>query len=445
MQSSYWRRLFYRWFVEYNPIYLLSAGLVFAGCFLWSRDVVNEGSLRSALGIPLVAEMYAASLIGGAALLTRIGMRRPAVLLALIAIVYQWDTTLHTEACAFLGVPGAVASLVWLVIFAIKLFALGWALRVRFSPFAVASALTAAVGLVLAPRVLPLVGERTASALLAVWVFALVSLHRRDAITSLAPLDTWGTTVLRRVTRAAWIMSAALVGLHVIVWAVNTELLLAPTFIVLPLLGVQRFRRERWVWISVGGALLLAAGGPQGTFFVIAFLAAVALVLRATAPILAPTAIAAAAPPSTPYRAGEDATVVSPSQWVAATLDRAERARAMSGALFATYLGLWTCRWSEGPWPAHVLALDVVLALVIAVAAWRTRVRAPLIVPFALDVAHLVIASRLVPLPRSASGWGATVITLGFVLLGGSLAASYRMRSWVTEGAEPAEAPRPRG
>ena len=432
MRSAYWRRLFYRWFIEYNPIYLLSAGLVFAGCFLWSRDVVQEGSLKSALGIPLVAEIYAMSLVFGAALLTRIGMRRPAVLLALIAIVYQWDTTLHTEACAFLGTPGAVAALAWLVIFAFKLFALGWALRVRFSPFAVAAAMTAAVGLVLAPRVLPLVGERTASALLAAWVFTLVSLHRRDAITSLVPLDAWGETVLRRVTRAAWIMSAGLVGLHVIVWMVNAELSLAPTLLALPLLAVQRARSERWAWASVAGSLAFAALGHPSAFSALAILAAIALALRVWAPLFAPVVVVTAQTATTPYRAGEELVVTRASE-VPPDLDPSERARAMSGALFATYLGAWTWRWSGGPWPAHVLALDAALALAIAVAVWRTRMRASLLVPFALDVVHAAFSLQLVPVPRSASGWGATVIGLGFFLLGGSLAMSYRLRSWIPQ------------
>ena len=159
---AFWRALLYRWFVEYNPAYLLSAACVFGGCFLWSRGVVNDPSLTSALGIPAVAELYAFALIGGAALLTRLEQRRPAVLLALVFAAYQWDTTLHTEACAYLGDVGLWASLVWLALFFVKLRAIAWALRVRVDRGMLVAFALGAVGLVVLPRVLPLVGPRAA-------------------------------------------------------------------------------------------------------------------------------------------------------------------------------------------------------------------------------------------------------------------------------------------
>ena len=102
MQSAdatpgYWQRLSYRWFVEYNPLYLLSAALVLGGVTLVTRGLANSASAFELVGVGAIPELYAALLIAGAALLTRAGTRRPAVLLALIAILYQGDLTLHTE------------------------------------------------------------------------------------------------------------------------------------------------------------------------------------------------------------------------------------------------------------------------------------------------------------------------------------------------------------
>src|SRR6185369_2966752 len=132
---------------EFNPVYLLSAGLVLSGMFLVSKGLGQSTGLAAPLGIAAIAELYAALLIGGAALLTRIGQRRPAVMLGLLAMLYQCDLTLHTETCANLGAAGLVATILWLVVFAGKLRALAWALHLRISRAATATLLTGATGI----------------------------------------------------------------------------------------------------------------------------------------------------------------------------------------------------------------------------------------------------------------------------------------------------------
>ena len=111
--ADFWRKLLHRWLVQYNPLYLLSASLCLAGMILCSRGLAHGGSAHGELVVALIAEVYAGALIGGAALLTRIGQRRPAVMLALITALYQCDLTLHTEASACLGSVGVAASAVW--------------------------------------------------------------------------------------------------------------------------------------------------------------------------------------------------------------------------------------------------------------------------------------------------------------------------------------------
>ena len=57
------------------------------------RRALSYGPLR----VAAIAEVYAVALIGGAALLMRIGQRRPAVMLALLTALYQCSLTLHGD------------------------------------------------------------------------------------------------------------------------------------------------------------------------------------------------------------------------------------------------------------------------------------------------------------------------------------------------------------
>lgn len=416
--DSFWRPLLYRWFVEYNPLYLLSAALVLAGCFLSSRGLVQEESLAGPLGIACVAELYAVSLIGGTALLVRINLPRPAVMLALLSLLYQWDLTLHTETCAYLGAPGAWATVAWLALFVGKLGALAWALRVRVARRAMVAAVVAGLGLALAPRVLPGLGPRGAGVLLALWVFALGALYRRGGVTSLVALDGWGATVVRRATRAAWLISSALVGAHVLMWWKDHDVSLWAMSLAIPLLLVPHFRSEARGWATVLAVLVLAATEQPSVLWITALLAACALGLRALALRFESRAGSVAAE----SHASNDAT----------PRVTAEQVRLLGGAVFSIYLSVWTARWSAGPWPAHVVLLDVALTLAIAILVWRTHARGALL-PLAATYAHLVIQRGL--MPHSVAGWGEASIVLGFALLGGSLFTSYRLRGGPLEPA----------
>jgi hypothetical protein len=392
--AQFWRRLFYRWFVEYNPLYLVSAALVLGGCSLWARGLVDRDSLAGPLGIAAVAELYAISLALGAALLTRIGLRRPAVMLSLLFVLYHWDMTLHTETCAYLGTAGALATCAWFLMFVVKLYAIAWALRVNLSRHVVAPAIVAAAGLALAPRVLPSLGERGGGALLAVWIFALVALYRPDGVAS---VDGWGQLVLRRVTRAAWLLSGALVGAHVFFWFRDHNLSLFAAFLAVPLLIARRIRGEARMWALVLCTLFFAAEVQPSAFFVIALLAAASLCLRAMSP-------------SSPLIVGAP-----------------ERGRLLSGALFAGYLALWTLHWSGGSWPAHSVGLDLCVTVAVALMIWRSHIRCVLL-PLAACYCHLVLQAHLLPMPSSVAAWGEAAVALGFALLAGSLFTSYRLR-----------------
>jgi hypothetical protein len=430
--ASYWRRLLHRWLIEYNPLYLLSATLVLGGMILTSRGLAREGSLYGEIGVAAIAEVYAATLIGGAALLTRIGHRRPAVMLALLTVLYQCDLTLHTETCAYLGAVGDWATAGWLALFVAKLYALAWAMKLRLARSAIATATIGAFGLAILPHYLDRLDARGAGALVAVWLFAMVSIYRPGSVTSAVDLDAWGTTVFKRSLRAAWLMSAVLFVLHVLFWSTQHPLSLAALLPIAPLLAVRRLRSEARVWATVIATLVIVAVVMPGSFSVTAMMAAVALALRALPSMRAPSPGTAIAPRDTvqPYRAFVPNLppldpVVPPV--VLVPVDRAERMRLVAGALFAAHLAVWTLGWSGGPWPAHVAALDLALTAVVLLFVWRARVRIAL-APLFGCYAHFVVQAHLVAAPRSLLEWGGTAVGLGFALLIASLAATYRLR-----------------
>jgi hypothetical protein len=428
------QRLMYRWFVEFNPLYLLSAALVLTGCFLLSRGIAHRPGEWLAVGITGVSEVYSLALLGGVALLTRIDQRRPAVVLAMLFFLYQWDLTLHTETCAYLGPGGAWASAAWLAIFVGKIYALGWALRLRFARALVAAWVLAGTGLAIGPHSVGAVGTDRAGALIAMWWFALGALYRADGIESDVELSAWGRTVLRRTNRAASIVSMALVGAHVLFWANSHAIALAFTLPVMPLLCVREVRSEGRAWAFIGATLLFVGVAVPRGLSVAAALAAAALFLRVVRPEFTAEPAAATAndaAPEPPYRwNGGEREASAPA--VAATpgpaiIGVAERGRSYAGVFFALWLSVWTMRYSGGLWPAHVALLDAGLTIALVVTAWKFRLKLPLGLLGACYL-DLVLREHLIPSPRSAAEWGATTIALGFALLGCSLAASYRLR-----------------
>ena len=425
--NDFWRRLLYRWFVQYNPLYLVSAMLVLGGTILTSRGLATEGSLYGPLGVAAIAEVYAVALIGGAALLTRIGQRRPAVMLALLTALYQCDLTLHTETCVQLGVAGACAAGAWLALFVLKLLALGWAMKVRISPAAFGLAALGAAGLIVGPYLVEEATYFTSGTFIAVWMFALGLLAPHAAVTSAVPLDAWGQTVLRRATTAIWSLWGLLLSLHVLFWANGHRVALGVVIPTAALLMLRRFEHEFPAWTLVGVLGLILAFITPDWFSLFAMLTSAVLAIRAYSKYWTFGQVENHDAPG-PYRMGEPQTYGGVrSSKVLAPLSDAAKSRHLASALLCFYLGVWTMGWKGGHWPAHVLIIDVaVLGLAFAIGLRLKRWLA-MAVP-AATFAHVVIASGIIPTPRSTLGWGSSALVLGFALLVVSLAASYRLR-----------------
>ncbi|MCA9707529.1 MAG: hypothetical protein KDK70_16875, partial [Myxococcales bacterium] len=295
--GSPWQRLLHRWLIQYNPLYLVSAALVLVGVVLLSRGLAG-GGLAAQLGVTGIAELYAWALIGSAALLVRIRLRRPAVMLALLAAAYQCDLTLHTETSVHLGQAGMLGTALWLASFGGKLLALAWALQLRLSRSArVVAGLGAAV-IALVPWALRVLEPRAASSLLAVSLFAVFAagLWSSRRVESRVPLDDWGHTVARRSLRAVWLGWGGMVLVHASFWvsqhpSLDTTALL-PTGV---LLATRWMRRESSVWITVLATLGMAGAVHPALLSLLAAMAAGALLLRA---LRRPTVVAPAPAPA---------------------------------------------------------------------------------------------------------------------------------------------------
>ncbi len=427
--GDFWKRLLHRWFIEYNPFYIVSAGLVVAGVNLISGSLPG---VHAQLGVAAIAEVYAWALIAAAAWLTRTGCRRPAVMLALLVAVYQCDPTLHTETCVYLGFAGVVAALVWLASFVAKLYALTRALHLRSSRSAIAIPTFGAAGLLIIPRFFEILSGAGINALIACWLFALFAsaLWSERAVTSAVPLDSWGQTVLRRGTRATWLIWAVLGTSHAIFWLDEAGLGPGALLPVALLLGTRWIRRESAVWCAVSATVLLAGTALPGVFSVTALLAACALALRG---MRLPTEVvfdADPVQPTAPYRGTVEPRPLRSSplpEIVFMRADHASLVRLMTGSVVGLYLSLWTTSWTGGPWPNHGLFLDLLLTAAMVVLFWRTRMAVALLPLFATYL-HFAVQTRLVSAPTSRLEWGVASVALGFALLSASLAVTWRLR-----------------
>ncbi len=424
-----WRRLLHRWLVEYNPLYLLSAMLVLGGVTAVSRGLAQEGSIQGQLGVAVIAEVYAWSLIGGAAMLVRIGLRRPAVLLALLTVLYQADLTLHTETCAFLGGIGIPASVAWVLIFVAKLRALAWALRLRLPRSAFGVATFGALGLAAMPHLAYHLGPRTTNPIAGLWVFALgaAALYSVREVKSLDPLDAWGRTVLRRTARATWVLWAVILLLHLGFWHTEFRIDFRTVVLAALLLSTRWVRWELGVWTVVAATIAFAAIGYPGDLSVASLMAAATLALRAYRSPRVVVQKVATEFPSGPYRTpGVEPAPVEPISRT--TFDRAAPAafsRLLAGAMLGLYLSSATLGWSGGSWPEMTLVFEGALALA-AVISYRLWRRPVVFVPVAAVYGAWTL--RALPVPQTLLQWGTVIVASGFALLALSLAFAWTFR-----------------
>lgn len=417
---SFTRALLHRWLVEYNPVYLCSAALVLLGLTLISRALAQGDALWSMLAAPALAELYAFALIGGAAFLARVGHRRPAAMLGLLAVLYQGDLMMNVELSVYLDVVGKLAAAVWVLLFAVKLRALAWALELRLSRSAMLVPSVAALGLAVLPHLLAAAEPSARAAMVALWLFAVgaSALWTTREVESAVPWDVRG----RRCVRAAWAIWAVLAIGHAAYWSVTWRFDVLPIAIAAPLLVTRWMRREAHVWRMVVGTLAAVALFAPWLFWIAAVMAAATLVLGATREQFVRVESPGATRAAPPYRSVEQLEPVPAD--IVFHIDARATARLLMGAVVSSYLAVWTARWAGGALPLHPLALTAVLLLV-CVAAARHRRRPALALPVAPIVLHAAAQRGWIPEPDGALEWGVAATGAGFVTLLASVWATW--------------------
>lgn len=415
------RALWHRWFVEYNPLYLASSALVLGGLWLVAHEASASATLGAILGVGATAELYALALIAAAACLVRMGMRRPAAMLGLLAVIYQGDVMLRVEAAAFLpGIEGPILSLAWALFFTVKLVALAKALELRLSRSALLVPSLGAFTLAAMPHVLRALqpADRTAPVMVAVFALGALGLWTTREVRSAVGFDVRGV----RSIRATWLVWSALALGHVLFWSSAFGVRVVALAPVALLLATRFVEHERSVWALVAFAMISAGVVAPPLFPLVAAMAAVVLVLRALrAPVIeTPEPEARVASPYRdelpPLPAAVPVTRFAPA-------DRDAVTRLLLGALTSTYLACWS---SSASWPDHALALDGVFTLAALAFAWQRRSTLPAL---PLSLVHLHLARELGLFPGSTAGWGWISIALGFATLALAVFVSARGRS----------------
>ncbi len=417
------RALFHVWFVEYNPIYLFSAALVLAGLTLLSCDLA-AGDALGGFGVAAIAEVYAFALIAGAAFLRKLGMWRVAVMVGLLAALYQCDLTMHVETCAFLGPVGWAGAIVWVLLFATKLRLLAAALELRLSPSALLVPTLGAAGLALLPLSFRSLSPDARTALVAMVGFcvAAAALFTSRSVESAVGYDYRG----RRALRGTWLLWAGGALLHVGYWTMAMGVSLSGLIPGALLLTTRWARRERSVWAIVLTTLVGVAWLDPSSISGTALMAAAVLALRAfRSPVLEAASSAPQAAP--PYRGAglepEIAEEAAPAI-VFEPVDPIAMERLLLGALTGLHLSVWTMTSSGGFWLAHVPPLDLALAAVCALRLWRGG-RWQAITPLLPLSLHLAIEAGWLTPPANRTELGVWAIGIGFALLGGGLGVSW--------------------
>ena len=255
------RGLLVRWFVDYNPLFTLSALCVLGGVLVLANALrAAEGASVSLTG---VLELYQWVLIGMTALLyRRLNEHRPGVILGVIALVFLVDPTLQLSALATDDHP--VLSAVWVLGVALKLEALAWALCLRMSISTRVLAVLGAALVAFLPNA-SLVEDlgRMAPFALATGLFALgvFATLLPPSVRSTRALGNVGTIMLPRLLKAAVgiaLGGGLLQGINALLAVGLGSMTMALSAVALIVAINCRRNHEFSLWLAVGVAFLMS-------------------------------------------------------------------------------------------------------------------------------------------------------------------------------------------
>ncbi|HVE40508.1 MAG TPA: hypothetical protein VNM14_11500 [Planctomycetota bacterium] len=280
--SGGWRAILYRCFVEYNPLYFASSMCILAGVFLLAHALPRE-AWGSKFGIVSSTEAYQFLLLAAAAILLRAGLKRPAAILGLTALVFLLDAALNSER----------------LLSHVGLISLAPGMRARRAiPTSIALAVLGPIKLALLAVVFRLRGARAPLAVTGVVLLALplvpylteiVHPTRRETVYLLstwlgAPLLCWAFSPSARRWTSAWLadpreprfrriaalapfLVASMFSVHGLVWSVISSLTLTPAHAAPFLLALTAIAALRLSSVGSGKAELVAWVGSGATLW----------------------------------------------------------------------------------------------------------------------------------------------------------------------------------
>jgi hypothetical protein len=342
------RKLFHYWFVQYNPLYFVSALCVLFGMFLVSRGLEEMGWTPGQIILTAVIQAYEILLITGAAILFRsAGERRPGVILGLLEVFFLFDCTFQTEIVASMEGVGVALTIAWIAMMVLKLTALKWVFRLTFPIAILGIPVIAAIGLAGTPYILQsTMLSKSWTHLFATWLgFGLVYavLLIRPTVASTVPLDDWGRTVLRRSAKSAFMIWTGYYFYHVITWfgMFNIGIIpahLAPFILLFPF----KYKTENSAWWCASLTFVLSLLQSN---------------LMTVSPIAMITGIACGLQGR-----------------------RLKQPRLYVGAVVLVHIGIWTIGWQMWPPPAQKWWLNLLTGAALLTMAWRMRLMSALIV-----------------------------------------------------------------
>ena len=390
--NSYLNQLIYDWFVRYNPLYFVSAACFIFGVLLVSRGIRSINWIDGQILLTAVIELYQLGLLAGAFILFRIfNQRRPAVILAVMNIVFLFDCTYQTEHISSVQVIGEIAIVVWVLMVALKMLALVWIFRIKVPVIGLILPVLGAIGIVTGPYLLYYTYfDATFIHLIMTWygvILAVVYLWFRPRAICKMKLDLKCSTVLDRITNAAWMIWAGFYLFHLISWIrfhdINVSLAnMAPVFIILPFIA----NREELSWGGSLAAVLLSLVNPP-LFSINAFIVGLVLCIKA-------------------WKGGFP--------------------RLYIGGILSFHFALTTVMWSDGPFPESSLMMILLCALLLVAVGLAYR----LMSAFIIAVIWLLIFWHPRG-PRDILEWGGLFIGIGFLSLVTGVILNWKFRTTI--------------
>jgi hypothetical protein len=392
--NGYLNELIYHWFVRYNPLYFVSAACFIFGVLLVSRGIQNINWIDGQILLTGVIELYQFGLLAGAFILFRIfNQRRPAVILAVMNIVFLFDCTYQTEHISSVQLIGEISTVIWVLLIALKITALIWIFRVKVPVIGMILPVLGAFGISAGPYLLYYTYIDAALIhLVMTWygvILAVVYFWFHPTATCTKKLDQRCSTVLARITNAAWMIWAGFYLFHLISWIrffdINVSLAnMAPVFIILPFIT----DREELAWFGSLTSILLSLVNPP-LFSINAFL--VGLIFCA--------------------KACKDG-----------------HPRLYMGGILSFHFALTAAMWSGGPFPDSSLMMILFSALLLVAVGLVYRL-----------ISAFMIASIWVLIfwhprgPRDILEWGGLFIGIGFLSLVTGVILNWKFRTTTAE------------